>query len=175
LVEHLLCTQRVRSSNLLGSTTSLLLQNSIPVKPALRLRLLRALLLFSAFAWGVSIFGVVLPWPRAVEALQGLGARDIPADPMLDYWLRMGSGAFALVGGLFLLLALQPARYAVIIPWFGWLMLGEGIILLAHGVRLHLPPLPFYADTGACLFGGLGIVALANAAKGVPAVRPGAS
>jgi FtsH-binding integral membrane protein len=131
----------------------------------MRLRLLRALLLFSAFAWGVSCFGVILPWANAVEALQGLGAKEIPADPMLDYWLRMASGAFALVGGLFLLLALQPVRYAVIIPWFGWLMIAEGIILLFHGVRLHLPPLPFYADTTACFLGGFGIVACAGAAQ----------
>ena len=113
----------------------------------------------------MSLFGVVLPWPVAVEALQGLGTKGIPTDPMLDYWLRMASGAFALVGGLYLLLALQPVRYAVVIPWFGWLMLAEGVILLVHGVRLGLPPRPFYADTGACFFGGIGIVTFARVAQ----------
>ena len=49
-------------------------------------------------------------------------------------------------------------------------MLAEGVILLVHGVRLHLPPLPFYADTGACFFGGAGIVAFARAAKPSPPV-----
>jgi len=115
-------------------------------------------LLFSAFAWGISLLGVVLPWPFAVAALQGLGAGSIPSDPMLDYWLRMASGAFALVGCLFFLFALQPERYAVVIPWFGWLMVVEGGILLVHGIRLGLPPLPFYADTSACLFAGAGIL-----------------
>lgn len=128
------------------------------MNPVPQLRPLRFFLLFSAFVWGVSLFGVVLPWSAAVEALQGLGAKTVPTDPMLDYWLRMASGAFTLVGGLFLLLALQPQRYAVIIPWFGWLMLAEGCILLVHGVRLHLPPLPFYADTSACFLGGSGIL-----------------
>ena len=132
------------------------------MNPPSPLRSLRLFLLFSAFVWGVSLFGVVLPWTTAVEALQGLGAKTIPTDPMLDYWLRMASGAFTLVGGLFLLLALQPVRYAVIIPWFGWLMLAEGTILLVHGVRLHLPPLPFYADTSACFLGGLGILFLSR-------------
>jgi hypothetical protein len=139
------------------------------VNPAPRLRSLRCFLLFSAFVWGVSFFGVVLPWTTAVEALQGLGAKDIPTDPMLDYWLRMASGAFALVGGLFLLLALQPVRYAVIIPWFGWLMLAEGVILLVHGVRLGLPPMPFYADTSACFLGGGGILLCS---KGVRTALP---
>ncbi len=53
------------------------------------MRLLRILLLASAFAWAVSAVAVVLPWSTALIALQGLGASDIPTDPMLDYWLRM--------------------------------------------------------------------------------------
>ena len=77
---------------------------------------------------------------------------------MLDYWLRMASGAFGLVGFLFLLLAIRPVHYANIIPWFGWLMVCEGVILLFHGLRLHLPPFPFYADTAACFIGGIGIL-----------------
>jgi hypothetical protein len=130
----------------------------------MRLRLLRLFLLASAFAWGVSIFGVFLPWPTAVQALQGLGAKEIPADPMLDYWLRMASGAFCLVGLLFLLFALRPRRFAAVIPWMGWLMIVEGVILLVSGVRLRLPPAPFYFDTSACFVLGTGLVALRKAA-----------
>jgi hypothetical protein len=132
-----------------------------------RLRWLRIFLLFSAFVWGVSVVGVVARWEDAVAMLQGLGAKAVPADPMLDYWLRMASGAFALVGGLYLVLALSPSLHASIIPWFGWLMLVEGGILLVHGVRLELPPFPFYADTAACFLGGGGILWLGKAARGV--------
>jgi FtsH-binding integral membrane protein len=85
----------------------------------MNLRLLRLFLGFSAFAWGISVVGVLLSWSAAEQALQGLGARPIAYDPMLDYWLRMAAGAFALVGGLFLLLMIQPVKYRMIIPWFG--------------------------------------------------------
>jgi hypothetical protein len=128
------------------------------VATTMHLRLLRLFLGFSAMAWGVSLFGVVLPWSTASDALQGLGAQPIVYDRMLDYWLRMAAGAFTLVGGLFLLLMVWPARFRAIIPWFGLLMLLEGVILLIHGIRLHLPPLPFYADTTACFLGGAGIL-----------------
>lgn len=30
----------------------------------------------------------------------------------------------------------------------------EGIILLCHGLRLHLAPFPFTCDVSACLLGG---------------------
>lgn len=99
-----------------------------------------------------------MSWSSVVDALRGFGAQSIPYDRMLDYWLRMAAGAFTLVGALYLLLMLQPRRYQVIIPWFGWLMLIEGVILLVHGIRLALPPFPFYADTSACIFGGSGIL-----------------
>jgi hypothetical protein len=86
-------------------------------------------------------------------------------NPMLDYWLRMAAGAFTLIGGLYFLLLLRPQKYLPIIPWFGGLMIGEGCILLVHGVRLGLPPLPFYADTAACFVGGAGILWFARKVK----------
>ncbi len=131
----------------------------------MHVRLLRLFLGFSAFAWGVSIFGVFLSWSAASQALEGLGAKPIEYDRMLDYWLRMASGAFALVGCWYFILMLKPQKYYAAIPWFGALMLVEGAILLVHGVRLSLPPFPFYADTAACLIGGAGILYLAKYVK----------
>lgn len=128
----------------------------------MRLRLLRLCLGFAGIAWGVSAFGVFGSWESANMALQGLGARPIAYDPMLDYWLRMVSGAFAFVGVLYFVLMLNPQKHLGIIPWFGALMLVEGLVLLVHGIRLSLPALPFYGDTAACLFGGGAIVWLSS-------------
>jgi hypothetical protein len=44
-------------------------------------------------------------------------------------------------------------------------MVVEGIILLVHGLRLGLPPFPFYGDTSACILGGAGILYLSRYAK----------
>jgi hypothetical protein len=125
---------------------------------AMRLRLLRLFLVFSAFAWGVSAVGVFVSWDEAEKLLEGLGAKPIPYDPMLDYWLRMAAGAFALVGVWYLLLTIWPQKFSAAIPWFGALMLIEGLILLVHGLRLSLPPFPFYGDVSACLIAGSGIL-----------------
>jgi hypothetical protein len=130
------------------------------MSPVLQFRLLRVALFFSAFVWGVSAFGVVLKWETAAGALQGLGANPIAYDPMLDYWLRMAAGAFALVGTGYLLLALFPYKYAIMLPWFGWIMIFEGIILLVHGLRLGLGPFPFAGDVSASFAGGFGILTL---------------
>jgi hypothetical protein len=134
------------------------------MSPALQFRLLRVALVFSALVWGVSAFGVFLKWEIAADALQGMGAKPIAYDPMLDYWLRMASGAFTLVGTGYLLLAANPRKYAVMLPWFGWIMVAEGIVLLAHGLRLGIGPFPFVGDVSASFAGGAGILILQKAA-----------
>ena len=131
----------------------------------MQLRLLRLFLGFAAFAWGISVVGVFATWPQINHIAQGMGAKPIDYDPMLDYWLRMMAGAFALVGVWYLMLMLWPKKFHAAIPWFGALMVAEGIILLVHGLRLGLGPFPFYGDVSACLLGGIGILGFARAAK----------
>lgn len=129
------------------------------------LRLLRLFLLFSALGWVVCIVGVFASWPQVNNIAQGMGAKPIAYDAMLDYWLRMVCGAFTLVGIWYLVLAFWPCKFAVAIPWFGWLMIAEGVILLVSGLRLGLGPFPFYGDVSACFLGGAGILFFARAAK----------
>jgi hypothetical protein len=114
--------------------------------------------------WGVSVYGVFATWDAAEIALCGMGADPIAYDRMLDYWLRMASGAFALIGLGYLLLAINPRKHTSILPWSGWLMIVEGAILAVHGIRLHLPPVPFYGDVAACFLGGVGILVFRKSA-----------
>jgi hypothetical protein len=129
------------------------------------LRLLKLFLGLAAFSWGIAGAGVFASWEQVNGLAAGLGAKPIAYDPMLDYWLRMAAGAFALLGGWYLVLLLWPQKFHAAIPWFGALMLAEGVILLAHGLRLGLGPWPFYGDVAACFIGGAGIVGFARAAK----------
>jgi hypothetical protein len=131
----------------------------------MQLRLLRLFLGFSAIAWCVSAVGVFVSWSEAEKLLEGLGAKPIPYDPMLDYWLRMAAGAFALVGVWYLALTIWPRKFYAAIPWFGVLMLVEGLILFVHGLRLSLPPFPFYGDVSACFIAGSGILFFSRFAK----------
>ena len=125
-------------------------------------RLLRLFLFVTVFGWAISIFGVVLPWSTAITGLQCLGAGEIPHDPMVDYWMRMAAGAFTGIGIFVLFVALWPKKFRNVIGLIGCLSVLEGLVLLVHGLRLGLPPFPFYGDAAFCLLIGAGIWILKN-------------
>jgi hypothetical protein len=131
----------------------------------MKLRLLRLFLFLTALGWGVCAVGVFASWDEVNCIASSLGAKSIAYDRMLDYWLRMICGAFTLVGVWYLALALWPRKFVVAIPFFGWLMMAEGAIILIAGLRLGLGPMPFYGDVAACWIGGVGILAFAKAAR----------
>jgi hypothetical protein len=122
------------------------------------LRILQLLLFCGGFGFFISIFGVFMPWSSVAEQLEGLGAKELPADPMLNYWLRMQSGGNTLVGVFFFVLALNPMKYRNVLSFAWILLIGEGCILLVWGFLLRLSPLPFAVDSLFCLVIGIGIL-----------------
>ena len=124
----------------------------------MKLRMLRIFLGLGALTWGAAVPGVFLSWDTAATAMEGFGAKSVEYDKMLDYWLRMASGGFGLIGCFFLLPALRLEKYRAFVPWLGWLAIAEGLVLLVHGVRLNLDPFPFIGDVAACFVSGIGIV-----------------
>jgi hypothetical protein len=126
------------------------------------LGLLRLFLGLAALTWGIAVVGVFISWSVATQALEGLGAQAIVYDRMLEYWLRMAAGAFALIGFWYLILMIWPQKFHAAIPWFGGFMLVEGVILLVLGLRLAPPPFPFYGDVSACFIGGGAILHLSR-------------
>jgi len=95
-----------------------------------------------------------------LELLRFFGGVDASGlgDSIYDYWFRMASSVCGLVGIAYLVLASNPAKYAVVLPWAGIFMVAEGIVLFVQGILLDLPPTPWLGDVGFCLVGGVGIL-----------------
>ena len=123
--------------------------------------MLRVFLIYSAAGWLVCLAGIFISARFASEIMShfgGVAGDGIMHTPIYNYWFRMASSTFGMIGIFFLLLAWDPAKYANIIPFAGWFMIVEGIILLIHGGILKLPPTPWMGDVGFCIVGGLGIL-----------------
>ena len=126
-----------------------------------KFNLLRLLLLGAGLGWGLTIVGAFLPWDWATEHLEKFGGSgEIPNDVMLNYWMRMASGAFGIVGAFFLLAAWKPFFYKNIIPVLACGSLLEGAILLFYGLKFELPLFPFGPDVAIALIPGIGILLL---------------
>lgn len=125
--------------------------------------LLRIILLGAGLGWGLTIVGAFLPWEWATDHLERFGGSgEIPNDTMLNYWLRMASGAFGFVGAFFLLAAWKPDKYKNIIPILAYGSLIEVAILLFYGLKFNLPLFPFGPDVAIALIPGIGILLLKN-------------
>lgn len=124
-----------------------------------KLNILRLLLLGAGLGWGLTIVGAFLPWEWATEHLEKFGGSgEIPNDVMLNYWMRMASGAFGFVGVFFLLAAWKPFEYKNIIPVLAYGSLAEAAILLFYGIKFSLPIFPFGPDVMIALIPGIGIL-----------------
>jgi hypothetical protein len=118
---------------------------------------LRFFCIVGAAGWGISALGLFMPWSFLAGQLRNLGAQNVSDDVMIQYWLRMTAGAFTFIGILFVLLALNPVRYSLLILPLGIFMLIEGGILATFGVSLHTS-ITFVADAGFCLLIGLALL-----------------
>ena len=118
----------------------------------------RIFLLAGAIGWGVSILGVLLPWSVMDIVLQNMGAASPITDEQVQYWFRMATGAWSIIGFLYLIVLLKPQKYNNLIPLLAWGTLFEGIVLLGHGLYLNLPIFPFAGDVGFCLIVGGGLL-----------------
>ena len=118
----------------------------------------RIFLLAGAIGWGVSILGVLLPWSVMDIVLQNMGAASPVTDVQVQYWFRMATGAWSIIGFLYLMVLLKPQKYNNLIPLLGWGTVFEGIVLLIHGLYLNLPIFPFAGDVGFCLIVGGGLL-----------------
>ena len=124
----------------------------------------RIFLLTGALGWGISILGVLLPWSVMDVILQNMGATAPVTDLQIQYWFRMATGAWSIIGFLYLMVLLKPQKYNNLIPLLVYGTLLEGIVLLIHGLYLNLPLFPFVGDVGFCLLVGGGLL-LSNTGK----------
>ncbi len=123
--------------------------------------LLRLSLLIGAIGWGMSFVFTFTGWNRSVSILQGMGADPITYQPLLDYWLKMASATFGLIGLFFFwcFLRIEKMKHALIPLAIGSIIVG--IVLTAAALVNRLNPSQhhtFIADIIFCFMVGVGIL-----------------
>ena len=132
------------------------------------MRGLKICLWIAGVACLLSVFGMFLP-VRVVESLvKAFGGErfvDLLDSPVFLYSLRLMSATYVGVGVFFVILALDPMKYGVMVPFTGIAAVLLGVFCGITGLAVGMPVLWFLADSVSCTVLGILIVVFWRRAK----------
>ena len=114
----------------------------------------------------LSVVGMFLPL-RCFESLAKIFGVELvlPDSPVFLYVLRLMSATYVGVGVFFVILALHPMKYGVMVPFTGIAAVLLGVVCAITGLAVGMPVLWFLGDSLSCAVLGVLIVVFWRQAK----------
>ncbi len=113
----------------------------------------------------LSVFGMFLPMPVFESIAKFFGIESLPDSPLLVYAVRLMSATYAAVGVFFIILAMQPMKYGVMVPFSGLGAVFVGVVCAIAGLLTAMPLWWFLGDSLSCLVLGVLILVFWQQAK----------
>ena len=103
----------------------------------------------------LSVFGMFLPI-RVIESLaKAFGVQTLPDSPLFFYMARVTSAMAVWIGVFFIILALSPMKYGVMVPFTGLASVFLGAVCAITGLVVGMPALWFLGDSLSCVVLGV--------------------
>lgn len=113
----------------------------------------------------LSVVGLFLPI-SAFESIAGFfGIETLPDSPLVMYGIRTMSATFAGIGVFFIILALNPVKYGVLVPFSGIAAVFIGVVCAISGPIVGMPAFWYLGDSLSCLVLGVLILVFWRKAK----------
>jgi hypothetical protein len=129
------------------------------------MRALKICLWIAGIGCLLSIFGMFLPVSSWESITRFFGIESLPDSPQFMYAVRVGSGTYAAVGVFFIILALNPLKYGVMVPFSGLGAVFVGVVCAIAGLLTEMPFWWFMGDSLSCLILGVLILVFWQQAK----------
>ncbi len=129
------------------------------------MRALKICLWIAGFACLLSVFGMFLPVSAWESITKFFGIESLPDSPQFMYAVRLMSGTYAAVGVFFIILALDPMKYGVMVPFSGLAAVFVGVVCAIAGPLAEMPLWWFIGDSLSCLVLGVLILVFWQQAK----------
>jgi len=113
----------------------------------------------------LSVFGMFLPISAWQSIAKIFGVESLPDSPLFEYAVRLMSATYVGVGVFFVILALDPMKYTVLMPFTGIAAVLLGLICGITGLAVKMPTLWFLGDSLSCLLLGVLILVFWRRAK----------
>ena len=105
----------------------------------------------------LSVFGMFLPlsvW-ESIAKYFGVESFHLPDSPLVEYAIRLMSATYVAVGVYLVILALNPMKHGIIVPFTGLAAVSLGVVCLITGLVVGMPVLWFLGDSIPCVVLGV--------------------
>ncbi|MGD8501830.1 MAG: hypothetical protein PVJ86_14355, partial [Phycisphaerales bacterium] len=86
-----------------------------------------------------SVIGMVLPVSALESIWKALGIESLPDSPQFMYAVRLLTATYGAVGAFFVILALNPVKYGVMVPFAGIASVFLGVVCVIAGLAAEMP------------------------------------
>ena len=122
------------------------------------MRCLKVCLLITAFSCLAAALFMILPIPTIESFFENFGIESLPDTPIFIYITRLVSATYAVIGVFLIIMALDPMKYGVMVPFAAVSTLFIGLVCGTVGVISVIPKLWFLGDALFGIILGLGIL-----------------
>ena len=129
------------------------------------MRALKICLWIAAVGCLLSVVGLFLPFSACESVARFFGLETLPDSPLIMYAIRTVAATYVGVGVFFVILALRPMKYGVMVPFSGLAAIVLGIVCAITGLAVAMPPLWFLGDSLSCIVLGVLILVFWRQAK----------
>ena len=129
------------------------------------MRALKICLWIAGIGCLLSVLGIFLPVGSIESFVQLFGEQSFPDSPVFLYALRLMSATYAAVGVFFVILALDPMKYGVMVPFSGLGAVLIGVVCAIVGLLEAIPLWWFLGDSLSCVVVGVLIFVFWQQAK----------
>lgn len=113
-----------------------------------------------------SVVGMFLPISAWESIVKIFGAELVlPNSPLFEYAVRFMFATYVGVGVYFVILAQNPLKYTVLIPFTGWAAIALGVVCGVTGLAVGMPLWWFLGDSLSCAVPGILILVFWQQAK----------
>ena len=119
------------------------------------MRALKIVLWVTGILCLLSVVGMFLPVSAFEPIAKFFGVESLPDSPVVEYAIRAMSATYAGVGIFFIILALNPAKYGVMVPFSGLCSIFIGAVCAITGIVVRMPVLWYLGDSLPCLVLGV--------------------
>ncbi len=129
------------------------------------MRALKICLWIAGIGCLLSVFEMFLPMSVFESIAKFFGIESLPDSPLFMYVVRLMSGTYAAVGVFFVILALVPMKYGVMVPFSGLGAVFVGVVCAVAGLLASMSLWWFLGDSLSCLVLGVLILVFWQQAK----------